>query len=50
MQVWRAAFAIGVLWHIYAFHRYTPHSARLDRIPATQYQRHFRGWAPDFHR
>ena len=27
MQAWRAASAIGVLWHIYAFHRYTPHSA-----------------------
>ena len=50
MQAWRAAFAIGVLWHIYAFHRYTPRSARLDRIPARQYQRHFRGWAPGFHR
>ena len=50
MQAWRAASAIGVLWHIYAFHRYTPHSARLDRIPARQYQRHFRGWAPGFHR
>ena len=50
MQAWRAASAIGVLWHIYAFHRYTPRSARLDRIPATQYQRHFRGWAPGFHR
>ena len=50
MQDWRAAFAIGVLWHIYAFHRYTPHSARLDRIPARQYQRHSGGWAPAFHR
>ena len=50
MQAWRAASAIGVLWHIYAFHRYTPRSARLDRIPAHQYQRHFRGWAPGFHR
>ena len=49
MQAWRAASAIGVLWHIYAFHRYTPRSARLDRIPARQYQRHFRGWAPHFH-
>ena len=43
MQAWRAAFANGVLWHIYAFHRYTPHSARLDRIPARQYHRHCRG-------
>ena len=50
MQAWRAASAIGVLWHIYAFHRYTPRSARLDRIQAPQYQRHFRGWAPGFHR
>ena len=50
MQAWRAASAIGVLWHIYAFHRYTPRSARLDRIQAMQYQRHFRGWAPGFHR
>ena len=50
MQAWRAASAIGVLWHICAFHRYTPRSARPARIPARQYQRHFRGWAPGFHR
>ena len=50
MQAWPAASAIGVLWHIYAFHRYTPRSAGPDRIPARQYQRHFRGWATGFHR
>src|SRR5690606_11607522 len=40
---WYAAFAIGVLWHIYAFHRYLPHSAYLIRIQARQYQRHCDG-------
>src|SRR5690606_36466347 len=40
---WSAAFAIGVLWHIYAFHRYLPHSAYLIRIQARQYQRHCDG-------
>ena len=40
MQARPAAFAIGVLWHIYAFHRYTPHSAGLDRIQGPQYHRH----------
>ena len=50
MQAWPAASAIGVLWHIYAFHRYTPRSAGPDRIPARQYRRHSRGWAPAFHR
>ena len=43
MQARPAAFAIGVLWHIYAFHRYTPHSAGLDRIQDNQYQRHCSG-------
>ena len=50
MQDRSAAFAIGVLWHIYAFHRYTPHSANLDRIQEHQYQRHWPGWAGNFHR
>ncbi len=36
---WYAAFAIGVLRHIYAFHRYTTHSAYLTRTLAGQFQR-----------
>ena len=43
------AFAIGVLSNIYAFHRYTTHSSHGIRIPASQYQRQFRSWAPGFH-
>ena len=50
MAVRRAAFAIGVLCDIYAFHRYTTHSARLRRTQAPQFRRHARGWAPCFHR
>ena len=50
MSLWKAAFAIGVLWHIYAFHRYTPHSAFLDRTQDQQYRWQPRGWAPVFHR
>ena len=34
-----AAFAIGVLRHIYAFHRYTTHSAYLDATLDNQFQR-----------
>ena len=49
IQARQAAFAIGVLWHIYAFHRYTSHSAYLDRIQDRQYQRHWPGWAGNFH-
>ena len=40
---WYAAFAIGVLCNIYAFHRYTTHSAYRIRIPAIQYQWHITG-------
>ena len=36
---WKAAFAIGVLRNIYAFHRYTAHSAFLAHTPAHQFQR-----------
>ena len=36
---WHAAFAIGVLRDIYAFHRYTSHSASLEQTPADQFQR-----------
>ncbi len=39
MSARRAAFAIGVLRDIYAFHRYTTHSARPDRIQDVQYPR-----------
>ena len=41
-SVWNryAAFAIGVLRDIYAFHRYTAHSAYLSPTPARQSQRH----------
>ena len=37
VQAWAAAFAIGVLCDIYAFHRYTAHSAAPDRTPACQF-------------
>ena len=40
---WQAAFAIGVLRDIYAFHRYTTNSACRDRTQACQSQRRFRG-------
>ena len=39
MQTRYAAFAIGVLRDIYAFHRYTAHSAYLDLTLARQFQR-----------
>ena len=41
-MAWQAAFAIGVLRDIYAFHRYTTHSASLARTRAPQYQRRTR--------
>ena len=37
------AFAIGVLSDIYAFHRYTTHSACPVRTQARQFQRQFNG-------
>ena len=40
---WQAAFAIGVLRDIYAFHRYTTHSACLLCTLARQFQRHIPG-------
>ena len=49
-MAWQAAFAIGVLRDIYAFHRYTTHSACLKHTQAPQFQRQFYGWATDFHR
>ncbi len=42
----QAAFAIGVLWHIYAFHRYMPHSACLNPIQVSQYQSQLHGLSP----
>ena len=36
---WHAAFAIGVLRDIYAFHRYTSHSACLAATQDRQFQR-----------
>ena len=50
VQARRAASATGVLWRIYAFHRYTPRSARLDRTQGPQYRRHLPRWARKFHR
>ena len=35
---WQAAFAIGVLRDIYAFHRYTTSSACRDRTQGLQFQ------------
>ena len=40
---WYAAFAIGVLRDIYAFHRYTTHSAYLYHTLVYQFQRHASG-------
>ena len=34
-MAWQAAFAIGVLRDIYAFHRYTTHSACLKHTQAS---------------
>ena len=39
-MAWQAAFAIGVLRDIYAFHRYTTHSSHGIRILGRQYQTH----------
>ena len=41
-MAWQAAFAIGVLRDIYAFHRYTTHSAFRNYTLVSQYQRQFR--------
>ena len=38
-MAWQAAFAIGVLRDIYAFHRYTTHSAHFSPTQETQFQR-----------
>ena len=43
IPAWPAAFAIGLLRDIYAFHRYTTHSASLDRIQAGRFPRQGRG-------
>ena len=43
VTAWQAAFAIGVLRDIYAFHRYTTHSACPVRTQARQFQRQFNG-------
>ena len=42
MQARPAAFAIGVLWHIYAFHRYTRNSACPSSTQALQFQKQAR--------
>ena len=44
-----AAFAIGVLRDIEAFHRYTTNSAHLYCTQDSQYQLQFYGWAANFH-
>ncbi len=49
-MAWQAAFAIGVLRDIYAFHRYTTHSAYLKHTQVSQFQWQFYGWATNFHR
>lgn len=36
-MAWQAAFAIGVLRDIYAFHRYTTHSACLKHTQAPSF-------------
>ena len=46
---WYAAFAIGVLCDIYAFHRYTTNSAYLQPTQASQFAQQDRGWATAFH-
>ena len=38
-MAWQAAFAIGVLRDIYAFHRYTTHSAYFSPTQDLQFQR-----------
>ena len=38
-MAWQAAFAIGVLRDIYAFHRYTTHSAYFSPTLEHQFQR-----------
>ena len=49
MMALSAAFAIGVLCNIYAFHRYTTHSSHGIRILATQFQWQPPRWAKVFH-
>ncbi len=44
-----AAFAIGVLRDIYAFHRYTTNSAYLPHTQVSQFALHGPGWARTFH-
>ena len=44
-----ADFSIGVLCNIYAFHRYTTHSAVVVHIPATQFLWHFPYLVRAFH-
>ena len=40
-MAWQAAFAIGVLRDIYAFHRYTTHSAYFRYTQGNQFQWQF---------
>ena len=49
VAAWQAAYAIGVLRDIYAFHRYTTNSACLVRTQGPQYQLQADGWAAGFH-
>ena len=49
VSVQQAAFALGVLPNIYAFHRYTWYSAYLSSTLVAQFSTQFRSWAPGFH-
>ena len=49
VQIQEAAFAIGILHNIYAFHRYTVNSTSLYRTLVNQFWMQFPGWARGFH-
>ena len=49
VAVQQAAFALGVLPNIYAFHRYTWYSAYLSSTLVRQSTGQFGSWAPGFH-
>ena len=49
VQIQEAAFAIGILHNIYAFHRYTVNSTSLYRTLVNQFWMQFPGWAQGFH-
>ena len=48
-MVQQAAFAIGVPYDIYAFHRYIINSTYLNQTQVYQYQWQFYSWAAGFH-